>query len=186
MCVNYSTYLHVATYMFITIEQNTNFKQNIQKNRLKIKELPERKIGEKKSKIGSSLLFLDNTYLHKTYKQFITAYHALREVSIIEACTQNIKSSGNLYLNMVIKNMSCSKIPISKQSYQFMDIPYYTLIYKQTYVFFLSCKGVTLVAFSLINWILLIMNYKSLERHLINTGRHTIPNNYCINICTYI
>ena len=32
-----------------------NFKQNIQKNRLKIKELPERKIGEKKSKIGSSL-----------------------------------------------------------------------------------------------------------------------------------
>ena len=38
--------------MFITIEQ---FKQNIQKNRLKIKELPERKIGEKKSKIGSSL-----------------------------------------------------------------------------------------------------------------------------------
>ena len=42
--------------MFVTIEQNTNFKQNIQKNRLKIKELPERKIGEKKSKIGSSLL----------------------------------------------------------------------------------------------------------------------------------
>ena len=42
-------------YMFITIEQNTNFKQNTQKNRLKIKELPERKIGEKKSKIGSSL-----------------------------------------------------------------------------------------------------------------------------------
>ena len=34
--------------MFITIEQNTNFKQNIQKNRLKIKELLERKIGEKK------------------------------------------------------------------------------------------------------------------------------------------
>ena len=32
-----------------------NFKQNIEKNRLKIKELPERKIGEKKSKIGSSL-----------------------------------------------------------------------------------------------------------------------------------
>ena len=37
--------------MFVTIEQNINFK----KNRLKIKELPERKIGEKKSKIGSSL-----------------------------------------------------------------------------------------------------------------------------------
>ena len=55
MCVNYSIYLHVATYMFIAIEQNTNFKQNIQKNRLKIKELLERKIGEKKSKIGSSL-----------------------------------------------------------------------------------------------------------------------------------
>ena len=50
MCVNYSTYLHVATYMFITIEQNTNFKQNIQENRLKIKQLPERKIGEKKAK----------------------------------------------------------------------------------------------------------------------------------------
>ena len=32
-----------------------NFEQNIEKNRLKIKELPERKIGEKKSKIGSSL-----------------------------------------------------------------------------------------------------------------------------------
>ena len=42
-------------YVFITIEQNINFKQNIQKNRLKIKELLERKIGEKKSKIGSSL-----------------------------------------------------------------------------------------------------------------------------------
>ena len=41
--------------MAITIEQNTNFKQNIKKNRLKIKELLERKIGEKKSKIGSSL-----------------------------------------------------------------------------------------------------------------------------------
>ena len=27
----------------------------MEKNRLKIKELPERKIGEKKSKIGSSL-----------------------------------------------------------------------------------------------------------------------------------
>ena len=36
--------------MLITIEQNINFKQNIQKNRLKIKELPERKIGEKKAK----------------------------------------------------------------------------------------------------------------------------------------
>ena len=36
--------------MFVTIEQNTNFKQNIKKNRLKIKELPERKIGEKKAK----------------------------------------------------------------------------------------------------------------------------------------
>ena len=45
--------------MFVTIEQNTyvSFKQNIQKNRLKIKELPERKIGEKKSKIGSSLVY---------------------------------------------------------------------------------------------------------------------------------
>ena len=32
-----------------------NFKQNIEKNRLKIKELLERKIGKKKSKIGSSL-----------------------------------------------------------------------------------------------------------------------------------
>ena len=32
-----------------------NFEQNIEKNRLKIKKLPERKIGEKKSKIGSSL-----------------------------------------------------------------------------------------------------------------------------------
>ena len=41
--------------MFIITEQNTNFRQNIEKNRLKIKELPERKIGEKKSKIGSSL-----------------------------------------------------------------------------------------------------------------------------------
>ena len=55
MCVNYSIWLHVATYMFVTIEQNINFKQNIQKNRLKIKELPERKMSEKKSKIGSSL-----------------------------------------------------------------------------------------------------------------------------------
>ena len=33
-----------------------NFEQNIEKNRLKIEELPERKIGEKKSKIGSSLI----------------------------------------------------------------------------------------------------------------------------------
>ena len=43
-----------------------NFEQNIEKNRLKIKELPERKIGEKKSKIGSSLLttYSDNG-LHK-------------------------------------------------------------------------------------------------------------------------
>ena len=48
-------YLHVATYVYITIEQNINFKQNIKKNRLKIKELLERKIGKKKSKIGSSL-----------------------------------------------------------------------------------------------------------------------------------
>ena len=32
-----------------------NFEQNIEHNRLKIKELPERKIGENKSKIGSSL-----------------------------------------------------------------------------------------------------------------------------------
>ena len=37
-----------------------NFKQNIEKNRLKIKELLERKIGEKKSKIGSSLPFTLN------------------------------------------------------------------------------------------------------------------------------
>ena len=36
--------------MFITIEQNINFKQNMKKNRLKIKELPERKIGKKKAK----------------------------------------------------------------------------------------------------------------------------------------
>ena len=35
--------------------KHINFKQNIQKNRLKIKEFLERKIGEKKSKIGSSL-----------------------------------------------------------------------------------------------------------------------------------
>ena len=42
--------------MFATFEQNINFEQNIQKNRLKIKELPERKMGEKKSKIGSSLV----------------------------------------------------------------------------------------------------------------------------------
>ena len=41
--------------MFVTIEQKINFKQNIQKNRLKIKELPERKMGEEKSKKGSSL-----------------------------------------------------------------------------------------------------------------------------------
>ena len=50
---------YLATYMLVTIEQNTNFKQNIQKNRLKIKELLERKIGEKKSKIGSSLAKAD-------------------------------------------------------------------------------------------------------------------------------
>ena len=35
-------------YMFITIEQNKSLKQNIQKNRLNIKELLERKIGDKK------------------------------------------------------------------------------------------------------------------------------------------
>ncbi len=34
--------------MFVTIEQNINFKLNIQKNRLKIKELLERIMGEKK------------------------------------------------------------------------------------------------------------------------------------------
>ena len=43
--------------MFATFEQNTNFEQNIQKNRFKIKELLERKMGEKKSKIGSSLSY---------------------------------------------------------------------------------------------------------------------------------
>ena len=50
------SYMYVAMYMFVTTEQNTNFKQNIQKNRLKIKELLERKMGEKKSKIGLSLI----------------------------------------------------------------------------------------------------------------------------------
>ena len=65
MCVNYSIKLHVATYMFTTIEQNINFKQNIQKNRLKVKELPERKMGENKSKIGSSLKLPSNVgFMH--------------------------------------------------------------------------------------------------------------------------
>ena len=53
--------------MFITIEQNINFKQNIKKNRLKIKELLERKIGEKKSKIGSSLQKNDKKSIEHHY-----------------------------------------------------------------------------------------------------------------------
>ena len=36
-----------------------NFEQNIEHNRLGKKEMPERKIGEKKSKIGSSLAIIN-------------------------------------------------------------------------------------------------------------------------------
>ena len=36
---------------------NINFEQNIEHNRLEIKKLPEIKVGQKKSKIGSSLAF---------------------------------------------------------------------------------------------------------------------------------
>ena len=57
MCVCKLQYLATCSYMHVCYRwaKYINFKQNIQKNRLKIKELPERKIGKKKSKIGSSL-----------------------------------------------------------------------------------------------------------------------------------
>ena len=43
-------YLATCSYIHVYFHwaKHINFKQNIQKNRLKIKELPERKIGEKK------------------------------------------------------------------------------------------------------------------------------------------
>ena len=46
--------MQLHTYL-LPLSKNMKFKQNIEKNWLKIKELLERKIGEKKSKIGSSL-----------------------------------------------------------------------------------------------------------------------------------
>ena len=45
----------VASYLAKLWAKCWNFEQNIEHNRLEKKELPERKIGEKKSKIGSSL-----------------------------------------------------------------------------------------------------------------------------------
>ena len=53
-------YLATCSYVYVYYHgaKHINLKQNIQKNRLKIKELPERKIGEKKSKIGSSLFII--------------------------------------------------------------------------------------------------------------------------------
>ena len=55
-----------------------NFKQNIEKNRLKIKELPERKIGEKKSKIGSSLSTIkDSVYCILHTYTYITARYLM-------------------------------------------------------------------------------------------------------------
>ena len=51
----------VASYLAKLWAKCWNFEQNIEHNRLEKKELPERKIGEKKSKIGSSLARLPQT-----------------------------------------------------------------------------------------------------------------------------
>ena len=48
----------VASYLAKLWAKRWNFEQNIEHNRLEKKELPERKIGEKKSKIGTSLVLL--------------------------------------------------------------------------------------------------------------------------------
>ena len=52
----------LATYNYVAKlgAKYYNCKQNIEHNRLGKKELPERKIGEKKSKIGSSLVCTGN------------------------------------------------------------------------------------------------------------------------------
>ena len=64
---------YLATCSYIPLSKHINFKQNIQKNRLKIKELLERKIGEKKSKIGSSLA-ISHKVIARLSVECLTAY----------------------------------------------------------------------------------------------------------------
>ena len=56
MCMMSLLSSYIASYTTRLWALYLNFKQNIEHNRLESKELPERKIGEKNSKIGSSLL----------------------------------------------------------------------------------------------------------------------------------
>ena len=66
----------------------------VEDNRLKIKELPERKIGENKSKIGSSLLM--NWLIARRKMHFYTYYYIATYISMCTHKPYNICTHVNI------------------------------------------------------------------------------------------